>query len=591
MKKYLKIMWDITAGHRKAYLFSFIFQALIVVLMLFSTFMTKILIDTILSEAPTGPIDTFLTSLFGGQAYLADRLWIFSIIIFGLGLSRGLLFFLRMYIRGVVETNIGREMQLKLFYHIERLPYPALKKSKSGDMIQTCTRDQETVINFMTRQLFGINYTVVIVLVSFAILWTLSWKIALVTIAILPLMFIYSFLLIKRVRVLYRSTEDSDGLVSAKIEETLSGIRLVKAYNNEKYEIDDFAAHLDDYRVKFIKWRKLSSFFFSSSDIFVFGQIVVTTLFGLYLALQGEVSVGTLVVAFEFVSMIVWPVRDVAMTLSNLARAMAAMDRINEILHQPLEDIDSGLRPEVKGAIEIKDMSFHYDDGDETILEKISLSIKAGETVAIMGKTGSGKSTLSHLLTRLYDYTSGSIKVDGVELKTIAKEHIRREIATVLQEPFLFSKTIINNLKIANRKASIEDIYRAAQIADIHQNILSFKDGYETKVGEKGVTLSGGQKQRLAIARTIINQAPILVFDDSLSAVDTETDIHIRTALRNRQSNTTTLIITHRVATAKDADRIVVLEDGHIAQLGTHEELLKTEGLYRRIYDIQTRMV
>jgi ATP-binding cassette subfamily B protein len=591
MKKYFKILWDLTAGHRKAYLFSFLFQAVIVIIMLSSTFMTKILVDTILMEAPTGPIDTFLTTLLGGQAFLADRLWIFSIIIFGFGLSRGLLFFFRMYLRGVVETNIGRELQLKLFYHIERLPYPALKKSKSGDIIQTCTRDQETIINFLTRQLFGINYTLVIVVVSFTILMTLSWKMALVTIAILPLMFVYSFLLIKRVRVLYRKTEDSDGLVSAKIEETLSGIRLVKAYNNEKYEIDDFAKHLDDYRTKFIKWRKLSSFFFSSSDIFVFGQIVVTTLFGLYLALQGEISVGTLIVAFEFVSMIVWPVRDVAMTLSNLARAMAAMDRVNEILHQPLEDIESGLRPDIKGAIDIKDMSFHYDDGDETILEKISLSVRAGETVAIMGKTGSGKSTLSHLLTRLYDYTSGSIKIDGVELKSISKEHIRREIATVLQEPFLFSKTIINNLKIANRKASLEEIYRAAQIADIHQNILSFKEGYETKVGEKGVTLSGGQKQRLAIARTIINQAPILVFDDSLSAVDTETDIHIRTALKNRQSNTTTLIITHRVATAKDADRIVVLEDGHIAQLGTHEQLLNTEGLYRRIYDIQTRMV
>jgi len=591
MKKYLKIMWEMTAGHRGAYLISFAIQFFIVLLMLFSTFMTKILVDTILNEAPTGPIDTFMTALFGGQAFLRDNLWVFSVIILGIGLSRALMFVLRMYLRGQVESNIGRENQLKLFYHIERLPYPALKKAKSGDYIQTCTRDEETVRSFITRQLFGVSYTFFIVAISFTILWTLSWKIAVIAIAVLPVMFIYSFFLIKKVRKLYRATEDSDGLVSAKIEETLAGIRLVKAYNNEKYEIDDFDEHLSDYRKKFIKWRKLSSFFFASSDIFVFGQIVLTTLFGLYLALNGEITVGTLIVAFEFVSMVVWPVRDVAMTLSNLARAVAAMDRINLIMHQPLEDIESGLRPDIKGDITIKDMSFHYDDGDEVVLNNISLDIKAGETIAIMGKTGSGKSTISHLLTRLYDYTSGSIKVDGVELKAISKEHIRQKIATVLQEPFLFSKTIINNLKIANRKASIEEIYRAAQIADIHQNILSFKDGYETKVGEKGVTLSGGQKQRLAIARTIINHAPILVFDDSLSAVDTETDIHIRSALKARQKDTTTLIITHRVATAKDADRIVVLENGRIAQLGTHEQLLKQEGLYRRVYDIQTRMV
>ncbi len=591
MKKYLRIMWDITEGHRLAYLFSFILQFFAVTIMLLSTFMTKILIDTIVGDPSLGPIDSFLTHIFGGQPFLRNNMWVFSVIVLGLGTSRALLFWARIYYRGLVESNIGREMQLKLFYHIERLPYPALKKAKSGDYIQTCTRDEETVRSFVTRQLFGVSYTIVIVLESFFILWTLSWKIAIITIIVLPIMFIYSFLLIKRVRKLYRATEDSDGLVSAKIEETLAGIRLVKAYNNEKYEIDDFDNHLKDYRHKFIKWRKLSSFFFASSDIFVFGQIVLTTLFGLYLALSNEISVGTLVVAFSFVSMVVWPVRDVAMTLSNLARAVAAMDRINVILHQPLEDIETGLRPDIKGTIDIKAMSFQYDDGDETILKNINLSIKAGETIAIMGKTGSGKSTLSHLLTRLYDYTSGSIKIDGIELKDIAKEHIRREIATVLQEPFLFSKTIINNLKIANRKATVEDIYRAAQIADIHQNILSFKDGYDTKVGEKGVTLSGGQKQRLAIARTIINKAPILVFDDSLSAVDTETDIHIRQALRCRQSDTTTLIITHRVATAKDADRIVILENGTIAQIGTHDELLQIDGLYRRIYDIQTRMV
>ncbi|HAK05453.1 MAG TPA: ABC transporter ATP-binding protein [Firmicutes bacterium] len=591
MKKYLKILWDITAGHRGTYLFSFILQFFIVIVMLLSTFMTKILVDTIMLVPPSGPIDAFLTDLFGGQAFLSENLWVFSVIILGLGFSRALMFFFRMYLRGVVETNIGREMQLKLFYHIERLPYPALKKAKSGDYIQTCTRDEETVRSFITRQVFGVSYALFIVTISFTLLMTLSPKIALVTIAILPIMFVYSYFLIRRVRKLYRETEDSDGLVSAKIEETLAGIRLVKAYNNEKYEIDDFDKHLQDYRNKFIRWRKLSSFFFASSDIFVFGQIVLTTLFGLYLALIGDITIGTLIVAFEFVSMIVWPVRDVAMTLSNLARAVAAMDRINVILQQPLEDIESGLRPEIKGAIEFDDMSFHYDDGDETILNHITLSIKAGETIAIMGKTGSGKSTLSHLLTRLYDYTSGSIKIDGVELKDIAKQHIRHEIATVLQEPFLFSKTIINNLKIANRKATIEEIHRAAQIADIHQNILSFKDGYETKVGEKGVTLSGGQKQRLAIARTIVNKAPILVFDDSLSAVDTETDIHIRSALKSRQADTTTLIITHRVATAKDADRIVVLEDGKISQIGTHQQLLNEPGLYRRVHDIQTRMV
>jgi ATP-binding cassette subfamily B protein len=553
--------------------------------------MTKVLIDTLQNIPPSGPVDTFLTNILGGQPFLRDNLWLFSIIVLGLGLSRSFMFFSRLMMRGFMDVNIGRDIQLKLFYHIERLPYSFIKKNKSGDLIQTSTKDLDIVRRFLVRQVNSIVYTIFLTTIAFALLLTISWEIAVSSTIVLPVMFMYSFFLVKKVRKLFKVTEDSDGLVSAKIEEVLSGIRLVKAYNNENYEIKDFNEYLQDYRKKFIKWRLGTSFFLSTTDIMVFGQIAFTSLFGLYLTISGLIGLGTLVIALQFVTMVVWPVRDVAMTLSTLAQAVASIDRLNVILNQPLEDIESGERPEVAGQIVFDNMSFNYDDSDEVVLKNISFTVNPGETVAIMGKTGSGKSTISHLLTRLYDYSSGSVKIDGHELNGIAKEHIRRQIATVLQEPFLFSKTIINNLKIANRNASIEDIQQAAQIADIHQSILNFKDGYETRVGEKGVTLSGGQKQRLVIARTIISKAPILVFDDSLSAVDTETDINIRTALKKRQKQSSTLIITHRVATAKDADKIIVLEHGKIVQMGNHAQLIQEDGLYRRIYDIQTRMV
>lgn len=589
--KYIAILWGLTKGHRAKYLFAFFILFFALLFMQLSTFMTKILIDTLQGVAPSGLVDTFLTNLLGGQDFLRQNFWIFSAMIIGFGIARGLIFWTRLMIRGFIETNIARTVQLDLFYHIERLPYSFLKKAKSGDIIQTCTRDLDIVKSFIMRQFNSLVYTIFLTTISFALLLSVSWKIALSSIFILPFMFIYSFFYIKKVRKLFRVTEDSDGLVSAKIEETLSGIRLVKAYNNENYEIEDFDKHLDDYGKKFIDWRKASSFFYASSDIFVFGQIIFTTLLGLYLAIIGEITISIVVVAFEYVSMVVWPVRDVATTLSDLSQTIASIDRLNLILQQPLEDIESGDRPTIQGRITFDHMNFHYDDTDEVLLKDITLDIKPGETIAIMGKTGSGKSTLSHLLTRLYDYTSGSIKIDGHELKTIAKGYIRQKIATVLQEPFLFSKSIINNLKMANQSATLEDIQKATMVADIHGSIVGFKEGYDTRVGEKGVTLSGGQKQRLAIARTIINKAPILVFDDSLSAVDTETDINIRTALKKRQEQSTTLIITHRVATAKDADRIIVLEKGRIAQMGTHETLLKQDGLYKRIYDIQTRMV
>ena len=589
--KYFKILFKFTKGYRVLYLTSFVILFFALSFLLLSTFMTKVLIDTLQNIPPSGPVDTFLTNILGGQPFLRDNLWLFSVIILGLGFSRALMFFSRLIMRGLMDVNIGRDIQLDLFYHIERLPYSFIKKNKSGDLIQTSTRDLDIVRRFLVRQINSIVYTIFLTSIAFALLMSISWQIAVSSTIVLPVMFLYSYFLIRKVKKLFKVTEDSDGLVSAKIEEVLSGIRLVKAYNNENFEINDFDEHLQDYRKKFIKWRLATSFFFSSTDIMVFGQIAFTSLFGLYLTLSGVIGLGTLVIALQFVTMVVWPVRDVAMTLSNLAQAIASIDRLNVILNQPLEDIESGVRPEIKGEITFENMSFNYDDSDEVVLKNISFTVKPGETIAIMGKTGSGKSTLSHLLTRLYDYSSGSIKIDGYELNTIAKEHIRRQIATVLQEPFLFSKTIINNLKIANRNATIEDIQKAAQIADIHQSIVNFKDGYDTKVGEKGVTLSGGQKQRLVIARTIISKAPILVFDDSLSAVDTETDINIRSALKQRQEQSSTLIITHRVATAKDADKIIVLEQGRIVQMGNHEQLIKEDGLYRRIYDIQTRMV
>jgi len=589
--KYLRLLYRFTKGYRKRYLLSFVILFFALTFLLLANFSTKILVDTLQGVAPSGPIDIFLTNILGGQAFLAQNIWLISLFIIFLGLSRSLMFFSRLIIRGLMDVNLGREIQLDLFYHIERLPYAYIKKNKSGDLIQTCTRDLDIVKNFLVRQVNSIVYTIFLTTIAFSILLTVSWQIALSSTIVLPFMFLYAFVLIKRVRKLFKVTEDSDGLVSAKIEETLSGIRLVKAFNNETYEIKDFKDHLNDYRKKFIKWRLTSSFFFSSTDILVFGQIALTSAFGVYLAVSGDISVGTFVVALQFVGQVVWPVRDVAMTLSNLAQAMASIDRLNNILNQPLEDIESGQRPTIKGGIEFKNMSFNYDDSDEVVIKDFSLFIQPGETVAIMGKTGSGKSTISHLLTRLYDYTSGSIQIDGHELKTIAKEHIRRQIATVLQEPFLFSKTIINNLKIASSNASAEDIQKAAQIADIHKSIINFKDGYDTRVGEKGVTLSGGQKQRLVIARTIISKAPILVFDDSLSAVDTETDMNIRSALKKRQEQSTTLIITHRVATAKDADKIIVLDKGKISQVGKHEDLIKQQGLYKRIFEIQTRMV
>lgn len=590
--KYFKIMYKMTEGFRKHYLLVFIMMFFNIALNLILSYLNAILIDVLNNDIPNGYIPRFILELLGGQTYLRQNIWLLAVLIVSVGLTTAVISATRHSLRGYISTNIGKRTQLKLFHHIERLPYESLKKMQSGDIIQTCTRDEEVLRRFVIFEVSMIVYTTMLVSVSFVILLDISWQLALTAIGILPMMMIYSFFFVKRVRKLYRIADESEAQMTAKIEENIRGTRTVKAYNNEKHEIDNFESYLKDYENKALKFEKTNSIYISTSDIFVFGQITLTTLFGIYLTYIGQISVGALYLGITYVSQIVWPVRSVASILSNLAKAVASMDRMNIIYNQPLEDLDSGDKPELKGAIEFKNVSFKYDDGEELILKNINLTIKSGQTVAIMGKTGAGKSTFAHLLSRLHDVNEGHILIDGHDIQSINRQHLRKSVATVLQEPFLFSKTIISNLRIANEKASEEAIFKAAQIAHIHDSILTFKNGYDTAVGEHGVTLSGGQKQRLAIARTIINQAPILIFDDSLSAVDTETDIQIRSALKMREkdSHTTTLIVTHRVATAKDADFIIVLDKGNISQIGTHDELINQEGLYHRIYEIQSRM-
>lgn len=285
--------------------------------------------------------------------------------------------------------------------------------------------------------------------------------------------------------------------------------------------------------------------------------------------------------------MLIWPTRQLGRTLTDMGKAAVSVRRINEILDEPIEVLEENhLKPEIKGNISFEHVYFEYEK-NKPVLKDITFTVKAGDTVAIIGPTGSGKSSLIHLLARLYEYTKGSIKIDGIELKNIDKAWIRKNVGIVQQEPFLFAKTIRENIKLANPKIEDERMYESAKIANIHKDIMSFDKGYDTYVGERGVSLSGGQKQRMTIARTIINQCPIVIFDDSLSAVDTETDLSIRKELKKRKNKSTTIIISHRISTVSEADLIIVLDKGRIVQMGNHESLLKEEGLYKRIYQIQ----
>jgi ATP-binding cassette subfamily B protein len=585
------------ADCKPSYYLYFVLTVFSVFFAIFATYSTKVLYDILQEEiVATSDMSQFdillqgFVFLFGGPKFLAENKWIFAFIILGFAILSGITIVIRRYLQANFQSKMGKNMEDVLFYHIERLPFSTIKGMRNGDIIQTCTTDERNVRKFLSNNMSLFFYTGTMFVAVFTILMITSWKIAVTAIALMPFMFIYSFFVIQKVTKLYRIADDSEGQMTSKIEENLSSVRLVKAFNNESYEIDDFENYIIDYRKKYTRRGRMSSFFYSSSDIFVFGQIALCTILGFYLAYTGQITIGTFAISFTFVNMLVWPVRDVATVLANMAKATASLERIRIILDTPMEDIYHGKTPKIEGGIEFKDVSFHFPDSNIATLKDVSFKIKPKQTVAIMGKTGSGKSTLMYLLTGLYDYNAGHILIDGHELRDIEKYHLRKNVNIVLQDPFLFSKTIKQNLKIARDNAQDQEIIEASKVAHIYDSIMNFKLGYETPVGEKGTTLSGGQKQRVAIARTLLTKAPIIIFDDSFSAIDSETDYDIRRSLKARQSEATTIIITHRISTAKDSDLIVVLDDGKVAEMGKHEELIKHDGIYKRINDIQSKM-
>lgn len=597
MKNFFRLTHKLLNGYHFLFYFQIILQLFVGLFSVLQTFLIKVLVDTIegvskLDEAAALErlMITFMTNGRGNQYLYDNGKYLLPAALVTIGGCYVLLMFLRMWSRAYFTVNFNAHVQEVVFDHIDGLPFEEYKKSKDGDFLQTATRDLKVYTDFMSGGIANITWAVWMVVFCFSILMSISWKMTLVSVSLFPALFIYSMLLTGHVRKLYRKADDSEAFLTDKVSENLASVRIVKAFNNELYEISSFDRALKDYREKFLSWKKFNAFFFSSSDVFIFASKVLALLWGVYLVYTGDINSGTLVIALLYVNMMVWPVREAAQTLSNFGQIFASADRIQTLLEKPLEDLKSGKKPEIKGNIVFNDVSFNYPDSNEAMIHNISFSVKAGETVAIMGKTGSGKSTLVLLLTRLYDYTSGSITLDGIELKEIQKEHLRRKVVPVLQDPFLFSRSIEDNIKIAAPYASEEEMRFASRNADVEKTIDSFKEGYQTKVGEKGVTLSGGQKQRVAIARTLITKAPVLIFDDSLSAVDTKTDLAIRSRLKENVHDSTTFIITHRIASAKTADKIIVLDDGRIEEIGKHEDLIKQNGLYKRLADIQEKM-
>lgn len=553
---------------------------------LLSPLVVQFVIDNVIKNEPSKYF--FITNEV--IVFFRNNLWLVAILIVGINLFGVVVQFLRGKANADTSETMVENLRNDLYNHIQYLPYSYHGQSSTGDLIQRCTSDVDTIRRFISIQISEFVYALLTIIIAASIMISIHPTLTMLSLITMPFLIAYGYFFFKRMQKAFRESDESEAKFTTILQENIEGTRVVKAFNKEVYEVQKFEKQNRDYQQKTTHMITLLAQYWGISDMIVLLQGFITVLFGILYTSRGEISVGEFVVFSAYIGSILYPIRNMGRILSDFGKVSVSMDRLLEILDESKEDIESGLKPEIKGNIVFDSVSFKYDDGNNNILMDLSFEIKQGQTVAIMGPTGSGKSSLIHLLTRLYDY-QGHILLDGIELKDISRKHLRKHIGLVLQEPFLFSKSIYDNIKLAHPNATKEDVKHAATIANIDDVIEGFDQGYDTMVGEKGVTLSGGQKQRVAIARVIINQNPILIFDDSLSAVDVQTDANIRRKLESLSHKTTTILITHRVNSAQNADKILVLENGKISQEGTHSELLQQAGLYQEIAKIQQQVV
>ncbi|MVB12713.1 putative ABC transporter ATP-binding protein [Caprobacter fermentans] len=519
----------------------------------------------------------------------ARSLLLFAAVILAVAVLSGVCNYLsRTGVANGSESFIKR-LRDRLFLHIQRLPYSWHNQHQTGEIIQRCTSDVDVIRNFVSNQMLEVFRTAFLVILSISIMFSMNVTISLVALAFIPLVLMYSCIFYSKIAKRFRKADEAEGELSSTVQENLTGVRVVRAFGRERYEIDRFDERNDRFANLWIRLGGLLSTYWGLGDLITGLQILCVIVAGVMESVNGRITLGEFLAFVSYNTTLIWPVRGLGRILSEMSKAGVSVNRVADILAAEEEEEDANaLRPPMNGDIAFHHINYCYE-GQKPVLKDVDFTIPAGSTFAILGGTGSGKSTLMHLLDRLYDLPPecGSITVGGTDISKIQRSWLRRNIGIVLQEPFLFSRTIEENIRATRPGASLEEVRGAARIACVDSAIDGFGSGYETIVGERGVTLSGGQKQRVAIARMLMQQAPIMVFDDSLSAVDTETDEQIREALKANLGNSTVILISHRITTLMQADQILVLEDGAVEEIGTHEELLRKNGIYKKIHDIQ----
>jgi ATP-binding cassette, subfamily B, bacterial len=529
--------------------------------------------------------------------YLSDRTAVVGLLPIALS------FILLTLIRGIgsflsgkwtVEISEGLTKRLRdfLFDHLQHLPYAYHNQTDTGELIQRVTSDVDALRLFLGNNVIDIARTLILFIVNFLAIGLLNWRLAGLSIIAIPVVILVSIFFFKKISKVYEDYQEKEATLSTTLQENLAGVRVVKAFSREEYEIDKFGKNNRARYTAGLKLNRMHAFFWPVSDIICSIQIVAGFFIGGMMALNGTITIGSYLAYTGMIFWIIFPMRNLGRLIVDMSRGFVSFERVRDILKIEREPLEQGdyVPSQLEGNINFQNITFSYEDG-HSVLEDISFEADAGQAIALIGSTGSGKTTLVNLLPRFFEYTNGSISLDGVDLNRYPRSFLRKNIGIVEQEPFLFSRSIRDNIRYGvSRDITEEEMIEAAQAAAIHDVILTFPHGYDTLVGERGVTLSGGQKQRVAIARTLLKNPKILIMDDSTSSVDTETEAEIREALNHLMKTRTTFIIAHRIQSIINADLILVLDKQRIVQSGTHDELLQQEGLYREIFNIQTKI-
>ncbi|MCE9620601.1 MAG: ABC transporter ATP-binding protein/permease [Planctomycetes bacterium] len=587
-------LWTVLGRDRPLYAAAIVVQGLVAALQYVVPLVPQSVMDVVFGQSPRGapPLSRKVTELLGGVDFLHAHLWVAGVVIAAAALCAAVLSVVRGRMTARASQASARRLRERVHSHLIRLPVPYFDKTESGDLLQRCTSDVDTVQNLLSNQIAEMGRSILLVLLAVPLMLAIDVSMAMVSLALVIPIVTFAVLYFRVVSRRFRHKDEAEGRLTARAQENITGIRVVRAFGRQRFEREEFRKRNQEHRDADIALFDAFSRFWSLSDVTCLAQMLLVLVAGLWRVAHGTLGAGEYFFFLFATNMYIWPIRMLGRMLADLGKALVALERLHEVLDTKVEEARPGEPMATErlpaGAVEFHDVSFSYLGGAQ-VLDKVSFTVGPNETVALMGPSGSGKSTIASLLQRFYEPTSGRITKGGTPLDTLDRRLIRARTASVLQPPFIYSRSVRDNVRLARADLTHEGVVSAAEDAAIHSSVERFQKGYDTVIGERGITLSGGQRQRLAIARALVRDADLMILDDALSAVDGETEQRILDAMRNRKG-LPTVVIAHRLSTLAEADRIVVLERGRVTDQGTHEELIARPGLYRRLWDIQAEL-